>query len=147
MKNIKHNIYVGDKQDAKDSENLSEENIDTVISLIDENIVDRNHLNRRCYRSYALLDNGANPQEQVDAAIYAVAGEIESEGNFLVHCAAGMSRSPTILAGALTLVENSDLEEQVNYLKDRYEPFSLKEDLYEQVKESVERFRDGVDNQ
>lgn len=144
MKNIKDNIYIGDKQDAKDSENLSENNIDTVISLIDENIVDRNHLNQRCYRSFPLLDDGANPQEQIDAAIYNVAGEIESDSNFLVHCAAGVSRSPVILAAALALVENKSFEEALIYMKDNCSQVTIHPDLADQVRNSIDRYRNGV---
>lgn len=144
MKNIKDNVYIGDKQDAEDSEMLSDNDIRTVVSLIEDNVADRNHMNRRCYRSFALLDNDANPQEQVDAAIYNVAGEIEAQQNFLVHCHAGMSRSPAILTAALALVEDKTFDEALEYMRNEYHATSIQPELEKQVRQSVDRFKEGV---
>lgn len=145
LTNIKNNIYLGDSDAARNTETLNQKNINTVITLNTDLVADQAEMNKRKYQMYALLDSGKNPQEQVDAAVFQTAGEIESGENFLIHCGAGMNRSPAILAAALALVEEEKFAEKLNEIKDRHEPTQLSTGISQQAQKSVKRFRDGVD--
>lgn len=143
--NVKNNIYIGDSDAAKDTETLNQKNINTVITLNTDLVADRAEMNKRKYQMYALLDSGKNPQEQVDAAVFQTAGEIESGNNFLIHCGAGMNRSPAILAAALALVEEKKFGEALNEIKERHEPTQLSTGISKQAEKSVNRYRNGVE--
>jgi len=145
MNNIKENIYIGDSDAANDREILNNKEINSIITLNTELIADYSDMNKRRYVSYPLLDSGTNPQEQVDAAVHYTAGEIESGDKFLIHCGAGMNRSPAILAAAIALVEEKEYIEALNEIKERHEPTQLSTGITEQAQKSVNRFRNGVD--
>ena len=61
-----------------------------------------------CQR-FPLLDGEGNDRDVLNLAIHAVAGLIRKRIPALVCCGAGMSRSPVIVAAALTVATESDL--------------------------------------
>lgn len=141
--NIRDNIYIGDADAARNTERLNQLNIETVITLNTDLVADRAEMNKRKYRMYALLDNAQNPQQQVDAAVYDVAGEIESGNNFLVHCGAGMNRSPAILAAALALTENTDYDTAINKIKNEHASTQLSTPISAQARKAFINYGGG----
>jgi hypothetical protein len=62
------------------------------------------------YCRFPLIDGGGNPAWIVRAAIETVTVLARSGTNTLVFCGAGMSRSPAVCAGALSLVTDRSPE-------------------------------------
>lgn len=65
------------------------------------------------YQRFPLLDGAGNRHEVLRLAIVAVRRLIEAKVPALVCCGGGMSRSPVIVAAALTIVLHSDLEHSI----------------------------------
>jgi protein-tyrosine phosphatase len=61
------------------------------------------------YFRFPLLDGKGNDPEVLRLAIHCVAALMQQRIPTLVGCGAGMSRSPAILAAALSIIEHTDL--------------------------------------
>lgn len=70
------------------------------------------HLTRDLmYCRFPLVDGAGNSPEVLSAAIETTASLIQKQVPTLVTCAAGMSRSPAIIAAALALVHDDSPED------------------------------------
>jgi hypothetical protein len=62
------------------------------------------------YLRFPLLDGGGNDPTVLRLAIHCVANLVQGGKPTLVCCSGGMSRSPAVVAAALSMVEKTDVE-------------------------------------
>lgn len=106
MKKVRDGLYIGDQLDAV---NYFDE-FDHVLSVNNPDFGEHAHLSEHPPdfepdHHYGLND-GQNPQERFDAAVNKAIELIERDGDVLIHCSAGVSRSATVIITALCCVED-----------------------------------------
>lgn len=106
MDYISDKLYIGDISDA---ESLSRD-IEVITLSSGETSNTTEHLP---------LTDGKNPQEEFDEVVDTVIEKVNEDKRTLVHCAMGVSRSPTIVATALAEIHSIDLEAALSYVKEK----------------------------
>jgi hypothetical protein len=103
-------LWIGNAGDLRDLSRLSALGIRTIIDLaLDERPLTPGR--ETAYLRIPLLDGGGNPPWAVRAAVESLARLLRDQVPTLVLCSGGMSRSPAIAAGALSLVTGTDPSE------------------------------------
>jgi protein-tyrosine phosphatase len=108
MRKIRNNLYIGDLLDSREKE-LND--FDLVINVSSNNTENTTH-------HYPLYDGEPIDKENQEKNFRnAVKKIIESyDKKILVHCAIGKSRSPTVVATALSEIDGSNFDELVEKL-------------------------------
>lgn len=88
------------------------------------------------YLRFPLLDGSGNDPNVLHLAISCVANLIKQRAPTLVCCGAGMSRSPAIVAAALSTVEHADVEECLERVIQSH-PADLSPGLWDEVRHVV----------
>src|SRR5688572_13372182 len=90
------------------------------------------------YCRFPLVDGGGNPAAIVRGAIESLAALIRAGSPVLAYCSAGMSRSPSIAAAALSLVSGQTPEECLRLVV-HGAPADISPGLWSQVLEAHSR--------
>ena len=124
-------LFVGTRADAADSQRLETHDITTVVSLTHE----APELSAQAIdlHSIPLIDGPQNSREQFTKAVEETVIALEDGERVLVHCAAGASRSPTVAATALALVQELDLEDAIRQVSDSRDAVDPHEALLRQA--------------
>lgn len=96
-------LWVGDRGDVREPARLVRAGIEAVVDLALEELpiaLPREVVSCR----FPLVDGAGNERGLVRAAVEAVAGLVNARVATLVVCSAGMSRSPSVAAGAMARV-------------------------------------------
>ena len=104
-----HLLWIGHAGDGRDLVRLCDMGIKALVQLAAEEppvTVPRDLI----YCRIPLLDGLGTPRARLDLAINTVAALVASRTPTLVTCAAGMSRSPAVVAAALARLERSPAE-------------------------------------
>lgn len=105
-------LWLGNMIDARDPVALFDSEIKAVVDLAYEEKPAQ--LPRQLiYCRYPLIDGGGNDESILVHAMQCVLSFLKSETKVLVACSAGMSRSPTIAAFALSAFLKVDPQEVV----------------------------------
>ncbi|MEE8451384.1 MAG: dual specificity protein phosphatase [Thermoguttaceae bacterium] len=113
MNEIKpYRLWVGHAGDGCDFQGLFDKRIQAIVQLAIEEPPIQPPRELIFYR-FPLLDGNGNCPELLHVAITSVAMLIRKEVPTLVCCGAGMSRSPAIVAAALTIVKGAGLEDSM----------------------------------
>ncbi len=88
------------------------------------------------YCRYPLLDGSGNSPAMLHLAVSCVATVMQRGMPTLVCCGAGMSRSPAIVAAALSTVEHTDVEECLRRVIQSH-PADLSPGLWEEVRQCL----------
>lgn len=128
-------IWIGNAGDGQ--------NIDRVIQLDIKSIV---HLafeepafpfpRDRIYCRFPLLDGSDNESVTLNLAIQSVASLIEANVPTLVTCSGGMSRSPAIVAAALSLSKQTPVDDCLNQIT-ASGPHDISPALWNEVRDLV----------
>jgi dual specificity phosphatase 12 len=136
MRNVYLNIFLGDTHDAHSFENLTQNNVKTIVNCA------RNH--PRVFEThfeyiyFPLIDDETdNVLLYVDEACL----RIESGNNVLVHCVHGVSRSVAIVTAYLMKKEQLGFEEAYSRIKSVYPTGNMAENFKEQLRLFGDLFR------
>jgi len=130
MNHITDNIWIGDADEAQKRNRLELKNIVYVVTLNGD---------RHTYTTvHAPIEDGKNEQEDFDHAVAVVNEAFNQEGETLVHCKSGMSRSVTCVATALAEREGWTLSESLEFVGERREVANPHPDLVEHAEVYLE---------
>lgn len=117
MNIIRENLFLGDITEANDKEMLINNGITTILTVTFDNI--NAYFPQELKRiQVGLEDSPYNDPEMIEIACDILERLLSKKGEkVLVHCAAGLSRSPFIIAKTLCKIENRDFNEVYNELK------------------------------
>ena len=135
-------LFVGTLDDATDSHRLEKDGITTVVSLTHET-PDPSAQALDIY-SIPLVDGPQNSREQFTKAVEQTVTALTAGERVLVHCAAGASRSPTVAATALALVQEMDLENAIQQVADSRDAVDPHEALLRQAAHVYTEFADSA---
>ena len=126
MNEVYTNIWVSDIRDAQTH---PKDDFDRIITVCQDPIED-NVSDGCAYEWYNMSDGeaeygGDDSQELFDDAVRSVLASFMCRETILVHCHAGQSRSVSVVAAAITVIEhnhhldNKNLDEMLNLVQSR----------------------------
>ena len=131
MNYIIDNIYLGDMDAAADEEYLKSYNISTVVNCAEELVSNYTDLKFMELKLFDYTLDQIFPRFEV-AYKYI---KKHSENNILIHCAAGMSRSASLVIFYIMKEKKWDYDTCLNYTRERRPIVSPNEGFEEQFKE------------
>jgi protein-tyrosine phosphatase len=135
MTRIWQRLYVGSLADAERLSRKNPNRIATVISLCEQSV--ERKAASILHIHLPIEDDEPVPVRQFEAVMSAVAVNIR-RGNVLVHCAVGLSRSPTAVAAYLHRVGYKNIDaaiEEIRQVRPEIEPSRI---LLSSVKEHLQ---------
>jgi protein-tyrosine phosphatase len=103
-------LWLGHAGDVRDLAKLMEAGISAVVCVV-ANEPPLALSRELVYCRFPLVDGGGNPGWLLKAAVETVAALLRSGSPTLLHCSAGISRSPAIGAAAIALVSGCSFAE------------------------------------
>jgi len=88
------------------------------------------------YLRFPLLDGSGNDLTVLQLAVRSVASLVEGGTPTLVCCGGGMSRSPAVVAAALSIVENADVEQYLRRVIQSH-PADVSPGLWDEIRHNV----------
>lgn len=113
------NVLIGNQRDASDRERLAELGVTHIINVTSQLPL---HFENEgiVYKRLPASDSGSqNLKQYFQEAIAFIDGVREVNGRVLVHCQAGVSRSPTIVIAYLMARSHKTLADAFSYVKER----------------------------
>lgn len=131
MDQVAPDLFVGTHADSAATQRLDEHHITTVVSLTHKS---PEHSNQAIdIHSIPLIDGPKNDHDQFTKAVQQTVTAINQGECVLVHCSAGASRSPTVAATALALIEEIDLQNAIQQVADNRDAVDPHEALLRQA--------------
>ncbi|QDT92656.1 dual specificity protein phosphatase family protein [Gimesia algae] len=129
-------LWIGNTRDVHDVKNVLDLGIAAIIDLaLEEPAVT---LTRDIiYCRLPLIDGTENQPVVLETAVKTVARLIREEVPTLVACSAGMSRSPAIVAAALSQVRDTDFETELKQLAENH-PSDVAPGLWNDLQELLQ---------
>ena len=124
-------LWIGHAHDARDARTVLDAGITAVVDLAYEESpaqIPRNLV----YCRFPLVDGAGNDSQMLRLAIESVVSLLGSDTPTLVSCSAGMSRSPVIVAAALSVYRNEPLDQALQALA-RSKPIDVSPVLWDDV--------------
>jgi predicted protein tyrosine phosphatase len=132
MREIRPNqLWIGNAGDGRDPERLLQAGVVAVINLAAEEpspVLPR----RMIYCHFPLVDGPQDGQSILGVAIQTVVSLLKKQIPTLVYCGAGMSRSPAVVAAALSIVQRGSPEEKLKEIVAGH-PHDISPHLWEAV--------------
>ena len=120
MDQILSQVYIGNLADSQNYDLLQKAGIRSVLSLIE--IGDQSKSDDGLERVVVpLIDGAGNDSRQIREAIDSLTYLLKHVAPVLVHCRAGRSRSPLVVAGHLAQAENIPLRAALNRISRKRE--------------------------
>jgi protein-tyrosine phosphatase len=130
-------LWLGNALDVDDLSGLLDAGVQAIVCLAAEELPPR--ITRDLiYCRYPVLDGAGNSPETLRAAIDSVASLVRSAIPVLVHCGAGMSRSPAIVAAALATLRGTSPEDELTALV-RNHPHDVSPLVWQEIKQALRR--------
>jgi hypothetical protein len=111
-----YSLWIGNIGDVEHPEQLSRAGIQALVDLA-ENEKPTLVFRDLVYCRFPLVDGGGNSEWLLRMAVETVARLIRTKIPTLVFCSAGLSRSPSIVAAALSLIDEKPLSSGFEHLK------------------------------
>lgn len=134
MTRIWERLWVGGLTDAERLARKNPNRIATVISLCEQSIEGK--AASILYIHLPIEDDEPVPVRQFEAVMSAIAVNIR-KGNVLVHCAVGLSRSPTAVAGYLHRVGYKNIDAAIEEIRRVRPDIDPSTNLLSSVKENL----------
>ncbi len=106
---LPNQLWIGNAGDGRDAERLLQAGVAAVVNLAAEEpspVLPRSMV----YCRFPLTDGPQDDQTVLDVAIQVVVSLLKRQIPTLVYCGAGMSRSPAVVAAALSIVQGGSPE-------------------------------------
>ena len=129
-------VWLGNAGDGRDPARLLEAGIGAVINLAVEEplpVLPRT----MTYCHFPIMDGAQECEGVLAAAIQTLVSLLRNQVPTLVHCGAGMSRSPAIVAAALAIVEGGSPEEKLRQVVSG-QPHDVSPQLWQAVRMVIE---------
>jgi protein-tyrosine phosphatase len=143
MNQIKpHQIWIGNAKDGGNFQEVFDKGIQAIIHLaLEEPPVQPPR--SLIYCRFPLVDGNGNDQYLLCLAIKSVVYLIKQQIPILVCCGGGMSRSPAIVAAALSLVEKTTLQDCLKHVSE-FHATDLSPALWEQILQTIDHISPGL---
>lgn len=109
---LPNQLWIGNAGDGRDPERLLRAGVVAVINLAAEEpspVLPRSMV----YCHFPIMDGTQDGQGSLDVAIQTLVALLKSQVPTLVYCGAGMSRSPAVVAAALSIVQGGSPEDRL----------------------------------
>ncbi len=126
-------LYVGDCESAWDAMIQNGLAVKTIVNLHEHDDPDLDGIKQF---QFSLVDGEGNSWETI-SEILDIIDERRKAGNVLVHCCAGMSRSPFIILSYLVVKEGKQIDQAMNLIEERYPRRSINPHLISLLKENL----------
>ena len=112
MREIAFRLWIGHALEARDLSAVLNAGIEAIVDLaLEERPISPTR--DLVYCRIPILDGAGNPPDRILLAIDTICGLVNSDTQTLVACSAGMSRSPAIVAAALSRLNQTTLEDEI----------------------------------
>jgi protein-tyrosine phosphatase len=128
---LPNQLWIGNAGDGRDAGRLLRAGIVAVISLAAEE-PSPNLPRSMIYCHFPLVDGPQDDEGALDVAIQTVVSLLKNEVPSLVYCGAGMSRSPAVVAAALSIVQGGSPDEKLKEIVAGH-PHDVSPHLWESV--------------
>jgi protein-tyrosine phosphatase len=136
MNQITHyRLWVGHAADGRDTQEILARDIRAIVQLAIEEPPIELPREMACLR-IPLVDGDGNDDALLRLAIDAVAALVEAQIPTLVCCGGGMSRSPAIVAAAISRVEGADLHECLQAVTESH-PSDVSAALWDEISRAL----------
>jgi len=125
-------LWIGNAGDGRDAGRLLRAGVAAVINLAAEEpspVLPRSMI----YCHFPLMDGPQDDQTVLDLAIQMVVSLLKKQIPTFVYCGAGMSRSPAVVAAALSIAQGRSPEEKLREITVG-QPHDVSPQLWESVK-------------
>jgi len=130
-------LWIGNARDARDVKGVLDLGISAIIDLaLEEPPI--SFPREIVYCRLPLIDGDENNQPIIETAIETVARFIQADLPTLVACSAGMSRSPAIVAGALSKINATPFKEAIQQIA-AIGPCDVSPGLWNQIEAVLEQ--------
>lgn len=130
-------LWLGNILDADDLRRVLDTGVGALVCLAAEELPPR--ITRDLiYLRYPLLDGGGNRPEMIRAAVEAILSLVEKKIPTMVYCGAGMSRSPAVVAAALSRLRSSSPDDEIAALLHN-QPHDVSPLVWRDVKQALEQ--------
>ena len=136
---LPNQLWIGNAGDGRDPERLLRAGVVAVINLAAEEpspVLPRSMI----YCHFPLVDGPQDDEAVLDMAIQTVVSLLKKQIPTLVYCGAGMSRSPAVVAAALSIVQGGSPEEKLKEIVAGH-PHDVSPHLWEAVLELCRALR------
>lgn len=133
---MEYDVYIGDIEDAGDHDAILDAGISTVVKLTNREPEEGYPKEVEVFR-LPMMDGPRNEKETFNRAVKTVEELLRDGESVLVHCAAGKSRSVTVTAAALSVVEGNSFEESLEAVR-RCRDINAHPALIERGRQAVE---------
>jgi protein-tyrosine phosphatase len=109
---VTNQLWIGNAGDGRDPERLLRSGVVAVVNLAAEEpspVLPRSMI----YCRFPLMDGTQDDEGVLDVAIQTVVSMLKRQIPTLVYCGAGMSRSPAIVAAALSIVHGGSPDDKL----------------------------------
>lgn len=130
-------LWIGNAGDGRHSERLLAAGVGAVINLAAEEpspVLPRSMV----YCHFPIMDGAQDGQGILDVAIRTLVSLLKNQVPTLVYCGAGMSRSPAVVAVALSIVQGGKAKERLREVVAGY-PHDVSPQLWEAVQDASRR--------
>lgn len=109
---LSNQLWIGNAGDGRDAARLLQAGVAAVVNLAAEEPSPALLCNM-IYCRLPIMDGEQDDESVLDLAIQTVVSLLKKQIPTLVHCGAGMSRSPAVAAAALAIVQGGSPEEKL----------------------------------
>ena len=106
------NLWIGNAGDGRDPERLLQAGVVAVMNFAAEEpspVLPRSMI----YCHFPIVDGATDDQAILRVAIHTLVSLLKNQVPTLVHCRAGMGRSPAVVAAALAIVQGGSPEQRL----------------------------------
>ena len=128
---LPNHLWIGNAGDGRDAGRLLRAGVAAVINLAAEE-PSPNLPRSMIYCHFPLMDGPQDDESVLDVAIQTVGSLLKKEIPTLVYCGAGMSRSPAVVAAALSIVQGGSPDEKLKEIVAGH-PHDVSPNLWEAV--------------